>query len=137
MTPVFHCGVTLVGPTQFKCLYSGFYTINYKVDIYIKNSCQGKNYTDIVLLLTLNGNQINGSQILNSLPRKGNIFSLTTTVLVKINKNDIIGLLFYSDSSKNGNCHIGYPLLLSKIKLPNGSNIIESTASILFTKLLD
>ena len=136
-TPLFHSGVTLVGPTQFKCLCPGFYTITYKVDIYIKNSCQGKNYTDIILVLTLNGNQINGSQILNSLPKKGNIFSLTTTVLVKINKNDIIGLLFYSDSSKNGNCHIGYPSFISNLKLPNGSSVNETTASILFTKLLN
>lgn len=134
-TPIFHNGITITGPTQFKCLNPGLYKISYKIDVYIKNSYQKKKYTDVVLLLTLNGNQINGSTTLNSFPRLGHIYSMSSSVLVKVTKNDIISLLFYSDISKNGNCYIGNPSFLSKLKLPNGHNISETTASLLFIKL--
>jgi len=133
--PIFYNKITEIGPTEFKCLYGGLYKITYKIDVYIKNSYLKKKYTDVILLLTLNGYQVKDSIILNNFPRLGHIYSISSSVLVNIKKNDIISLLFYSDISKNDNCYIGNSSSFSKLKLPNGYNISETTASLLFFKL--
>ena len=60
-----------------------------------------------------------------------NIYTISNTVLVDLDLNDQISLMFWSEDIGT---RIGDPIQLTG-KLPNGNSVPEATASIVFTKI--
>jgi hypothetical protein len=87
--------------------------------------------TDGATVLTKNGIEIPGSATLVEAPESNHIYTISNTVLVNLALNDRISLLFWAGDIGT---HIGDPSQLTG-KLPNGNNVKEATASIVFTKL--
>jgi hypothetical protein len=89
-------------------------------------------------VLTLNGNQINGSGTLVEAPETNHIYTISNTVLVNIALKDVISLLFWTDDTNNGatGCHVGNPAtIIPTVLLPNGTAPVEATASIVITRI--
>jgi hypothetical protein len=117
--------------TAFVVPTNGFYLLTYKLDVRSGGNNLPTSNTDCVTVLTVNGNQIPGSTTLVEAPQENHIYTISNTVLVKLNNGDHISLLFWSTDKGT---YIGDPTYVKGI-LPNGTIPEEATASIVFTKI--
>lgn len=123
------------GPTKLVCGKSGYYSITYKIDVKADNGnpdISGSN-TNAMTLLTKNGNQIPGSMTFVQAPESNHIYTIANTVIVFINKDDVIQLLFWSDDATA--THIGSIGDMPSWLILNGSPVKEATASMVITGL--
>jgi hypothetical protein len=118
-------------PTDFIVPSNGFYLITYKLDVRAGGDVSPSSNTDCTTVLILNGVQIAGSTTLVEAPETNHIYTISNTVLVFMNISDSVSLMFWSTDPGT---QIGDPTFI-KGTLPNGSVPIESTASIVITKL--
>jgi hypothetical protein len=117
--------------TAFIVPVSGFYLLTYKLDVRSGSGSIPISSTDGATVLTRNGNEIPGSSTLVEAPESNHVYTISNTVLVDLSINDEISLLFWSGDIGT---RIGDPSKLTGI-LPNGTNVNEATASIVFTKI--
>jgi hypothetical protein len=118
-------------PTAFIVPESGFYLLTYKLDVRSGGGTLPITSTDGATVLTRNGNAIPGSSTLVEAPESNHIYTISNTVLVDLDLNDQISLMFWSEDIGT---RIGDPIQLTG-KLPNGNSVPEATASIVFTKI--
>ena len=105
--------------------------LTYKLDVRSGGGSLPISSTDGATVLTRNGNEIPGSSTLVEAPESNHIYTISNTVLVDLSLNDKISLLFWSGDAGS---RIGDPSNLKGL-LPNGNQVKEATASIVFTKI--
>jgi hypothetical protein len=117
-------------PTTFIAPSTGYYKIDYKVDVNA-DGLNGNNVAAISTTLICNGAEINGSVSLGQISKDKGGFVLTASVIVSLATNDRISLLFWSNDT---DAKIGEPALITGL-LPGGAVPVETTASISFIKI--
>jgi hypothetical protein len=115
-------------PTIFIVPNSGYYLLTYKLDI-CSNTITN---TQSAAVLTLNGIQINGSTTLVEAFETTHTCTITNTILVKLNTDDNVSLLFWSS-------YIGTQIGSSSTSLtgllPNNTTPNQATATLTITKI--
>jgi hypothetical protein len=122
---------TYSAPTNFIVPSNGYYLLTYKVDVRSGGNSSPTSNTDCSVVLTRNGNEMDGSTTLVEAPESNHIYTISNTVLVNLTVGDSIALLFWS---RDLGTHIGDPAFVIGL-LPNGNVPNEATASIVFTKI--
>lgn len=113
-------------PTSFTVPTSGFYLVDFKVDVRSGSGSSPSSNNNSALAATVNGVQIPGSVTLVEAPESNHIYTLANTVLCHFNTGDIISLMFWSSDI---GAFVGDPTKLTG-KLPSGVVPTEATATI-------
>jgi hypothetical protein len=118
-------------PTTFIVDSSGYYLITYKIDVRSGAGSSPTSSTDSSTVLTKNGIAIKGSATLVESPQENHIYTISNTVLCELSALDNVSLMFWSTDI---GARIGDPSFIKGL-LPNNNNVVEASASIVFTRI--
>ncbi len=118
-------------PTTFIVPSDGYYLLTYKVDVRSGGGSPPNSNTDCATVLLRNGISIDGSSTLVEAPESNHIYTISNTILVNLNTNDSLSLMFWSSDIGT---RIGDTSFIRGL-LPNGVAPSEATASVVFTKI--
>lgn len=120
--------------TDFIVPLSGFYLLDYKVDVRSGEGSSPNSSNNSATGLTRNGVQIDGSFTLVEAPEENHIYTLANTILAHLDVGDKIALVFWSSDI---GAQVGDPTFL-KGKLPVGNVVpTETTAAIRISRIVD